>query len=71
MNFVLTWPWIQFSAGSAAVVIDQAWHCVLKTCTEGLKEEKNKREKRGCGARLAKLECLVETAVGGALPRTE
>lgn len=49
MNFVLTWPWIQFSPGSAVVVIDQAWHCALKPAGECLKEEKNKRKKRGSG----------------------
>lgn len=49
MNFVLTWPWIQFSAGSTVVVIDQAWHCALKPAGNVWRKKRTKEKKEVAG----------------------
>ena len=48
MNFVLTRPWIQFSAGSTVVVIDQAWQCALKPAGN-IWKKKTERKKEVAG----------------------
>lgn len=49
MNFVLTWLWMQFSAGSTVVVIDQAWHCALRPAGNVWRKKRTKDRKQVAG----------------------